>query len=232
MTSKQNTVPKRKSSTYRPKQFSRSDCEKLIEIYLRNRKTKVSWYLIQTEADPISLIQRDLNIALARYDILKSRARAPTAKQLKDKHRIVGNSAKKLFGHLKESTDYHFMAALVAAKAGKVSPVFLDDEKFREVYFGLQSLGESLKWLMDGLQLCLKEGFVYEDAKPDKQLPETALIKFLSDVLTKYFENKGHGRGDRATEKAAMGWRIDCLEHLLNCAGVSKTKAQIIDSIA
>lgn len=214
------------------KNFTKEDCLEVIKIYRTKLNKQVSWYLLQTQIDPVGTMQRELNEVLTFYRARKLRSGNLTVQGQKKRQRRVRNTANKLFDLLAEATDSQFIADIVAAREGTSSYARQGAEAFRAVDGDLEALGYALNRFIDDLDLCLKIDSLVEFAKPKSRIqPETILIRKMSRVLTKYAEAGGYRRGAYRDKEPVEGWRIECLKYLLERVGISKTKSQILDSL-
>ena len=121
--------------------------------------------------------------------------------------------------------------------AGTKSPTNIDDETYKllmkDAFDNLRALETPLKWLTKNLALCTKTEFEYLHTNTDSKgraFAENDFVRDLSFILTKYFEKHG-GRIYDDYEEDHRGWKVLCIEYLLNRVEISWTRGQISGAI-
>lgn len=210
-----------------PRDFDASDCKRIIEIYESKCDKKIDVAIIED-------CLYGLNLSFGAYQIALHQQTAPTATQLKKKHTDVSNKANSLLSDLRKKTDVHFLTSLASSIAGTKTPIKINGAEYEniivDIYKKFETLESSLLWLTNSLDGCLKEDFNYLHTKSNASGKSPAINKFISDialVLTKYIGNGGYSHNPYTGE--CQGWKIDCIEHLLNRINVSRSADQIFN---
>lgn len=212
------------------------DCQKVIEIYLKHRKTKHSYYLVQLPNDVENMLYK-LRLAYAEYLNDVNISKSLTPKQLEDHYIKIRKSAKKLYNDLRKTENPHFFLGMISAQEGNIAPHLIEENTFNkrhsELSENFSKLEESLNWLTNIMDFCLAKNSTYPLAKKDskkRQRPESEFIKQISLILSTYFESGGASRYGHEDENSAKGWKVECIHFLLKRLGISITKNKILEA--
>ena len=214
---------KHKPTTY---DFDIYDCHKVVEIYSSAQKKQIPVKVNLEE------MLHQFRLAFGAYNIAHHQDSAPTITQLRKQHTDIRNKARSLLIDLQEKTDTHFLNSLASSVAGTKTPLKIRDEEYKDIMLGiyreLEGLGASLKWLTDNLDPCTTDEFDYLHTKLDPKKRSPAENRFISDlalVLTKHLEEGGYACD--SYEDKFDGWKIDCIEYLLDRVNAGREKSQI-----
>ena len=193
--------------------FDINDCNKIIEIY----------------EEAINLEGMLKKIRSAYYLYMRRKFKRKTPEQLKKSHDRIRKRAEKLLHGLQNETDTHFLNSLVSAMAGTKSPTNIDDETYKLL---MKDAFDNLRALETPFTFTKTE-FEYLHTNTDSKgraFAENDFVRDLSFILTKYFEKHG-GRIYDDYEEDHRGWKVLCIEYLLNRVEISWTRGQISGAI-
>lgn len=206
--------------------FNLNDCNKVIDIHKKAQHEEIS------EALNIERMLYRLNLSFGIYRREHLQDTAPTIKQLKEQHTDIRRKSQNLLISLQENTDIYFLSSLACSIAEARSPINIEDDEYEhlmsEIYEELGNLGTSLKWLIDKLDPCTTEQFDYIHTKRNPKIRSPAENRFVKNLATVMNEHLGTGGYYSDSHKNTYsGWKIDCIEYLLNCVGVERNRGQI-----
>ncbi len=216
--------------------FELEDCEKVIKIFQKAPRNKVSFNLLRQYSNEEMLY--NFREAFAKYTYDAIEAKAPTNKQFVDELRTIQSSAKRLKSRIRNTKTHHLCSSLVFSELGGISLEHIDDEDFYPTFDRtcqhLENLLLELTWLEIASEPLLNGELSYNRLRnqDDTREPETKLIISLSDILTKHFFTIGGYSKSITVEEGASGWRVKAIKHLLNKVGIKKKNKQIYDAIA
>lgn len=210
--------------------FDINDCHRVVEIYQQEQKRE----RLQS-IDPAKMLHQ-FRLAFGAYKIAQHQDIAPTITQLRKQHTDIRNKARNLLIDLQEKTDTHFLNSLACSIANTKTPIKIGDEEYKKlmsgIYEKLESLGTSLKWLTDNLDSCTTEEFDYLHTKLNPSARSPAENRFISDlalILTEHLAEGGYAHDLHRDEYQDKyhGWKLDCIQYLLERVNTKRTKSQI-----
>lgn len=209
--------------------FDLTDCNKVIEIFLRHQKEGISYGLTRSYTNDDML--NDFKIGYSQFIIHKIKADAPTTEQLRKFQDPMRSKATSLRNSLVNVESHHFFSSLIYSKFRK--PLHEVDDvlfhpAFEEMRKHVNEFVDHLNWFLEHLEPFREEALIYPIFKDSRIHPETVFIKELSSSLTKHFGPGGYAQNDNG----GYGWRIEAILFLFDRVGITISTKQIYDVIS